>query len=164
MRLLPAILSALALLAAHPAHAQRSNHSITLESGLSAPAGGGGATLVPVALSAAAWLEGAFQGTARLAWAFAPRTGGRGADAIFAGTLGLRYAPGASALRPELLLELGWARAEEGGRPKDGVALGLGGGAEWFPARDLSLATRAVLRRGATSWRLELGLAATAYF
>lgn len=164
MRTAPALLAALALVAARPARAQLSNHSISLESGLSAASSGGGAVLVSVALSAAAWLEGPFHATARVAWASAPRTGGRGADRVLTGTFGLRFAPGAGALRPEVLAEAGWARAGEGDRRRDRLALGAGGGVEWFPARDLSLAARAVLRGAASGWRIELGIAAAAYF
>jgi hypothetical protein len=150
-----------ALLAAAPARAQRANHSISLESGASRLHG---TPLVPVALSASAWLDGDLHGTARVSGTFAPRTGGRGADRVWSGTFGLRFAPGTAALRPDAVAELGWALAEEGGHARQGVALGLGCGLEWFLARDLSLSSRAVLRRAATPWRLEVVLAASAYF
>src|SRR5689334_14565925 len=112
MRSIPVLLFLAALALPGPAAAQLSTRSISLESGVSAPLARGAAPAVPVAVTAGAWLEGDVEALARVSYASVARTPVRGADAaavdLAGGTVGLRWAPGADALRPELLVEAGW--------------------------------------------------------
>jgi hypothetical protein len=163
MRALPAIACLPLLALATPARAQLSNASIGLEAGVSAPRATSDAARARLALTAGRWLDGDVEAIARIAWASAPETPGRGTAAL-AGTVGLRWSLLPDPLRPQLELELGWAR-RLGADPADGVALGVSIGAEWFLARDLSIALRAALRRGpGAEVRGEGTLGAAAYF
>jgi hypothetical protein len=156
------VLAAAALAAASPAAAQLSNRSIAVESGLYAPAGDAGSPRAAVALAATAWLEGDLEVVARVAFAAAPQTAGRGPDRRVTGTAGLRVSLSPAPLRAQAGLELGWARAATAAGPVDRLAFGADVGVEWFPARDLSASARAALRGvpGALSTELVLGLAA----
>jgi hypothetical protein len=149
---------------ATPAAAQLRNRSIALETGLAAPLARSGSHGPAVALAATAWLDGAAEAVARVAWASAPRPEGRGVDTLVSGTAGLRVSLLPDPLRPQLGLELGWARRSAGGRTDDRLALGATAGLEWFPARDLSVAARAALRGSGGDPTLELAAAVAAYF
>src|SRR5512138_1347509 len=109
MRPIPVLLSLAALALPGLAAGQLATRSISLESGVSAPLARGATPSVPIAVAAGAWLEGDFEALARVSYASVARTPVRGADAgaldLAGGTLGLRWAPGADALRPELLVE-----------------------------------------------------------
>jgi hypothetical protein len=169
MRHLPLLACLAPLAVATPAAAQLATRSISLESGISAPLARGAAPSVPVALAAAAWLDFDVEVLARVAYASVSQPLVRGADAkavdVAGGTVGLRWSPGADALRPELLVEAGWETARGAAEPRGGFAIGAGAGLEWFFARDLSLRGRAAARRGVLpGWRLELCLGVAAYF
>ncbi len=165
MRIALALVSLSLLAVAAPALAQRADRSISLESGACVPLRAGERTAIPVALAASAWIEGDLEAVARIAYASVPQTGGRAAADLASGTLGLRWSAGTDAVRPQLEVEAGWARARRGESPSSAVALGAGIAVEWFLVRDLSLAARAALRRGALpGWRVDVTLGATAYF
>jgi hypothetical protein len=163
MRLLHAS-AALALILAAPARAQLSNRAISVESGLSAPLGGGAASGPAFAVAASTWIGGDVEAFARVARTAAAGTGGRGADAALAGTVGLRLSLGPAPLRLQLLGDLGWARVDAAPAADDRFAFGLGAGVELFAATDLSVAARAALRGIGGEARLELALAVSAYF
>ncbi len=151
-------------LAASPAAAQLSNHGIAVETGISAPLGGGGGTAAAVALSASTWLEGDVEGVARVALASARGTDGRAAAPALSGTVGLRLSLGRAPIRPHAFVEAGWASlARDGGR-SGALAAGVGAGVEWFAAGDLSLGARAALRVAGGAPALDLSLALSGYF
>jgi hypothetical protein len=136
---------------------------VSVESGVSGPLGGGAHSRGAFALAAATWVEGPVEAVVRLATAAAPETGGR-SSAAFAGTAGLRASLLPDPLRPQLGVELGWARIQAPSGAEDRVAFGAVGGLEWFPDRDLSLAARGALRGVGSAMSLELVLALAAYF
>lgn len=164
MRLLLAAAVSAAALAATPARAQLSNHSISVETGLSAPLRAGGGASAAFAVAATVWLDGDVEAVARVARASAPATAGRGADASLSGTLGLRLSFGRAPLRALLLADLGWARLGGGATSADRLALGVGVGLEAFVARDLSVSARAALRVVGAAPAGEGVLAVSAYF
>lgn len=160
------ILAAAAVLAAIPglASAQLASRSISVESGLATPLGGGGATGAALALAASTWLDelevGALDGVLRVAWGSARETDGRAPAGELAATAGLRLSLGRAPLRPQLLADLGWSWRGTGG----GLAFGVAAGVEAFVAADVSVALRVGLR-GAGSDAAAEGLAAlAAYF
>lgn len=164
MRLLAAAATAALALAARPAAAQLSNHSIAVESGLSAPLSGGAGAGAALALAATTWLAGDLEAVGRVALASAPGTQDRAAARAWSGSLGLRLSLSTGRFRPQLSADLGWGRV--GGSAGEGSALvlGLGAGLEAFPARDLSVAVRAGLRGAGTALSLDAVLAVAAYF
>jgi hypothetical protein len=164
MRTRHLLAAAVLVAAATPAAAQLRNRSIALEAGLSAPLDAPGGPRPAVALAATCWLEGSVEAVARVAYAAEPQPGGRGSAALVAGTAGLRVSLLPDPLRPQLGLELGWARRSGAGSTEDRLALGATAGLEWFPARDVSLAARGALRGFGGAPSLELALAAAAYF
>jgi hypothetical protein len=136
--------AAAALLALVPlaTPAQLAPRSVALEVGYtsdSAPALGASA---PVGLSASWWIADDLDLTARAALAFAARTAGRGADALYEAGLGLRRTFGAARLRPYATLDAAVLLASTGAlaRWEQGVRASAGAGLEAFLARDLSLA------------------------
>lgn len=145
-----------------PAAAQLAPREIALESGVSLGASGGSAAHAPLALSAALWLDRDLDAVLRVAAGSAAQTTGRAATA-WSGTAGLRWSLAPGPVRPQLLVELGWSRAD-GPAARDVLAAGLGGALEWFPARDLALALGAAARRSAAGVRLEATLSVGAYF
>ena len=152
-------------LAAAPAVAQLSNRSIAVESGISAPLRGPAPAGAALALTATGWLEGELEALARIAVLAGPRTSGRGSDGVgFTGTAGLRLSLLPGPLRPQLSVELGWARVDGPMGPSDRLALAAGAGLEWFPVRDVSIAARAALRSAGGAPLLELVAGAAAYF
>jgi hypothetical protein len=140
-------LALLLVLAVAPtgAAAQSSPRSLGLELGLTRDSVAAMGDRAPVALSATWWLTGDLDATARVAWGFAARTEGRGADGSFEAGLGLRCGLASwSILRPQLLANAAfvqvasWAAStpwvsDSGARLSAGMAL------ETFLARDLSL-------------------------
>ncbi len=164
MRTLLLLSASLLALAASPARAQLSPRMIALESGVSARFGPGAGACWPGAVSAAVWLDGDLDLVLRLEFGTAPRTTDRPADRWLAGTGGLRWSFAPGPLRPQLFVEAGWVRGQRGAA--DRLALGAGGGLEWFYARDLSVAVAAAVRRAPTSRgaRLEGTAALAAYF
>jgi hypothetical protein len=159
------LLAAAVLLAsASPAAAQLRNRSISVEAGLAAPFDARGGGRPAVALAATAWLDGSAEAVARVAYASAPQPNGREAAALVSGTAGVRFSLLPDPLRPQLGLELGWARRLAGGRAQDRLALGATAGLEWFPTRDVSIAARGAVRGFGGDPTLELGVAAAAYF
>lgn len=162
MRTARTAVTALVLAAAAPASAQLSTRSIALESGVSVPADGRQGALASFALSASSWLDADAEAVARVALRSEPRTDGRGSAPALCATAGARLSLGPDPLRPQVQLEVGWLRARGGGA--QGFAIGIGGGLEWFPARDLSLAARVALRGRPEALGLEASLAAAAYF
>jgi hypothetical protein len=157
---------ALALAAAAvPAAAQLSNRSIAVESGLSAPLRAGEPDGAALALTATRWLDGELEAVARVAIRAGPRTGGRGSDGVgYSGTAGLRLSLLPEPLRPQVSIELGWARVDGPAGPADRLALGAGIGLEWFAVRDVSVAARGALRGAGGAATLEVVLGAAAYF
>ncbi len=164
MRLLPTAAVLALSLVATPAAAQLSNRSIALESGLSRALGAGGRTGGAVALAATLWLDGDVEGVARASLGSADGTAGRGATSAISGTVGLRFSVGRAPVRPQLTVDLGWARTSESGSTSDRLAFGLGAALETFLARDLSVAFRASLRGAGGDLALEAMIAAAAYF
>ncbi len=164
MRALPGATAAALLLAASPAAAQLSNHSFAVEAGFSARPGAPGAGAAMAVITATRWIEGDVEATARVAFASAAETGGRAAASSFSGTLGARVSLLPDPLRPQLEAEIGWARVSEGGAAEDRVALGIGAGLEWFPARDLSLAFRVALRGRPSAVAAQATIGAAIYF
>jgi hypothetical protein len=159
-----AVLASL-LSAAVPAAAQLRNHSVSVESGLSSPLAGRGGARPTYALAATAWLDGSLEAVARVAVASGAETAGRGAArGMLAGTAGLRISLLPDPLRPQLGVELGWARLEGAEGTTDRLALGAVAGLEWFPARDVSVAARAALRGAASAMSAELLVGLAAYF
>jgi hypothetical protein len=158
------LVAAVLVLSASPAAAQLRNRSIALEAGLSAPFDAPGGERPAVALAATVWLEGSAEAVARIAYAAASQPEGRATAAVVAGTAGVRVSLLPDPLRPQLGLEIGWARWSAAGRTEDRLALGATAGLEWFPARDLSVAARAALRGFGREPSLELVVAAAAYF
>lgn len=158
------VLAAVVLSAAHPALAQVSPRSISVESGVSAPMGRGAGAHAPIALCAALWLEGDVDVVLRLATGAAPRTPSAGEVEWFAGTAGLRWSLAPGPLRPQLFAELGWAQAGGGDRARPVV--GAGAALEWFLARDVALGVSAALRRApdGAGWRLDATAGLAAYF
>jgi hypothetical protein len=150
------------LSSAAPAAAQLSNRAIAVESGASAPLSGEDGARPLLALAAAAWLDGALDATARVSFADGPKTAGRAPVTTASGTVGLRASLLPDPVRPQLGLEIGWARVDGADWAEDRLALAATVGLEWFPARDLSAAARGALRAagGALSMELTLGLAA----
>jgi hypothetical protein len=137
------LLSVVVLLALTPAtaSAQRPPRSVALEVGFSHDSADPLGDLAPVALGATWWLVGDLDATARLAWAFAPRTGVRGPDTVFEADVGLRQG---LAKRPPFRfdagIEIGWVQAV-GAAPtrSGGVRLGAGLWVEVFLSRDVAL-------------------------
>ena len=154
--------------AAAPAAAQLSNRSIAVESGLSAPLRGNAPAAAALALSATTWLDGDLEAIARVSLRAGPRTDDHGADgwsgSWWSGTAGLRLSLLPEPLRPQLSLEIGWARVERASGPSDRLALGAGVGLEWFPARDVAVSARCALRGAGEAPSLDLVLGAAAYF
>jgi hypothetical protein len=146
MTVLRAALALAAALAAPSARAQHSNHGIAVESGIYAPFTGSSGAAPALAVSASRWLDGDLHLVARVAVASVPATAVRGAVPALSGTLGLRLSIGRAGTRPQLLADVGWARVESEGAVRDRATLGVGGGLEWFPASDLSVGARAMLR------------------
>jgi hypothetical protein len=164
MRLRHAAAAALVALAV-PAAAQVAPHAVSLEAGPSFALSGPRARAVPVALSAARWLEGDVDVVLRVAQATAARTEGRPAAGWYAGTIGLRWSLRPGPVRPQLLVEAGWARGRGPGAGAGRLALGAGGGLEWFLARDVAAIATCALRRGADPGaRLEAAAGAIVYF
>lgn len=151
-------------LCATRAAAQPANHGIALESGFSSPAAGGGAMAAAFALTASTWLEGDVDAFARVAWASGPRTGGRAAVPALAGTVGLRLSLGRAPLRPQLLVDAGWARVPSGRVAASHGTLAAGAALEWLPAGELSIAPRLAVRTAGGAPLLELGLSLGGYF
>ncbi|HEX9306176.1 MAG TPA: hypothetical protein VF894_01720 [Anaeromyxobacter sp.] len=164
MRTPRVLLAAAVLAAASPAAAQLSNRSIAVESGLSAPIDGERGPSAALALAATAWLDADLEAVARVAFGAAPETGGRGLDGAVTGTAGLRLSLLPEPLRPQVSLELGWARVDRPSGTADRLAFGAVVGIEWFPARDLSASARAALRGVGGSLSTELVLGLAAYF
>lgn len=162
---LPRIAVALAaVLAAGPASAQFTNHGIAVESGMSRRLGGSGGPGATVAVTASAWLDGDVEAVARVAYGSADGTRGHAAVSAMTGTLGLRLSLWHGPVRPQVLVDAGWARVGEGGMTSDRAAFGVGVALEWFPASDLSVAPRAALRLAGGAPALELTVAFAAYF
>jgi hypothetical protein len=154
----------LALAAASPATAQLQNRSLAFESGISAPLSSEGGGRPAFALAAAAWIEGSLEVTARVAVATAAETAGRAPVTTASGTAGLRASLLPDPLRPQLGVEVGWARVAAPAGAEDRVAFAATAGLEWFPVRDLSIAARAALRGAGGALSVELTLGAAAYF
>ncbi len=157
------------VLAAPPAAAQLSNRSISAESGLSAPLRPGAPATAAFALTATGWLDGwgdaDLDAVARVAMRAGPRTAGREADGLaWSGTAGLRLSLLPEPLRPQVSMEIGWARLDGPAGPSDRLALGAGVGVEWFAVRDLSVAARCFVRGAGDAPALEVVLGAAAYF
>jgi hypothetical protein len=167
MRARPLLAAAVLCAVPSAATAQLANHSISVESGLSAALGGGGPAAATVALAATRWLEGLdrgdLDGVLRVALGSAPRTAGRAASSALAATAGLRLSIGRAPLRPQLLADLGWARLR-GAAAASRIAWGLGAALEWFPAPDVSLSARAALRGAGVDAAAEGALGLAAYF
>jgi hypothetical protein len=138
----PLAAAALVALAPVATLAQLAPRSVALELGYtrdSAPALGATA---PVGVAASWWIADDLDLTARAAYAFAARTSGRGADAVYEAGLGVRRSFGGGRLRPYAALEAAWLLTCAGaicGR-EQGVRASAGAGLEIFVARDLSLA------------------------
>jgi hypothetical protein len=168
MRLARIVLASALAAAAAPASAQLSNRSIAVESGLSTSLRGGAPAAAALALSATTWLDGELEAIARVSLRAGPRTDDRGADAMsgigWSGTAGLRLSLLPEPFRPQLSVELGWARVEGPSGPSDRLALGAGLGVEWFPVRDVSVSARCAARVAGDTPSLELVLGAAAYF
>ncbi len=164
MRTFRRAIAATLVLAAWPAAAQLSNHGVALEAGATVPAGASGGAAAGVALTASSWIEGDLEGVARVAFSAADETEGRGAAPSVSGTVGLRLSLLPDPVRPELQVEIGWARVVSRGSTDDRLALGMGGGLEWFPARDASLAVRLAVRGSPAHLRVEAAVAAAVYF
>ncbi len=164
MRALLRTIAAALVLAASPAAAQLSNHSIAFEAGLSARHGSLHDVDTGLAVSASRWMEGDVEAVARVAFASAAETDGRATASAVSGTLGLRLSLLPDPVRPQLDAELGWSRVFGPGAAEDHVALGIGAGVEWFPARDTSIALRAALRGRPAAAVAEATLAAAIYF
>lgn len=170
MTLARAVLALALAAAAVPAGAQLSNRSIAVESGLSAPLRGGAPAAPALAVAATGWLDGELEALARVAWWAAARPGGRGADAGadvgggWAGTAGLRLSLLPEPLRPQLSVELGWARLQGPAGGSDRLAVGAAAGLEWFPVRDVSLAVRCAVRGAGAITTVEALAGAAAYF
>jgi hypothetical protein len=165
MRTTRLLVPALLLAAAAPAAAQLSNRSISVESGLSTPLAASRGAAPALALAAAAWLDGPVEAVARVGAGVAAEPGGRAAARALSGTAGLRVSLLPDPLRPQLGVEVGWARVSAAsGAADDRLAFGVTAGLEWFPARDLALAVRGALRGFGRALSGELALAATAYF
>jgi hypothetical protein len=156
--------AALLLATASPAAAQLRNRSIAVESGLSAPLSSDGRGHAAVALAATAWLDGAVEATARVAFAAAAEPPDREPVATASGTAGLRVSLLPDPLRPQLGLELGWARVAGPSGAEDRLAFAAAAGLEWFPARDLSVAARGALRGAGGDLSIELTAGVAAYF
>jgi hypothetical protein len=137
---------------------------VAVESGLSAPLSSEGGEHAAFALAASAWLEGPLEATARVAFATAAETPGRAPVTTASGTAGLRVSLLPDPLRPQLGLELGWARVAGPAGPEDRLAFAAAAGLEWFPARDVSIAARGALRGAGDTLSIELMLGAAAYF
>jgi hypothetical protein len=67
-------------------------------------------------------------------------------------------------VRPQVSVELGWARVDGPAGPEDRLALGAGVGLEWFPVRDVSVAARCAARAAGGAPSLEVVVGAAAYF
>jgi hypothetical protein len=148
---------------ASPAAAQLRNRSISVESGVSAPISAGSGARGVLALAATTWLDGAAEAVVRVAVAAAPETAGRSSAAV-AGTVGVRMSLLPDPLRPQLGVELGWAREDRPTGTADRIAFGVTAGLEWFPGRDLSVAARGAMRGVGSALSLDLVLALAAYF
>ncbi len=171
---LPALTLLLAL-APGAAAAQSAPRSLALELGFSSDSAellGGRA---PVALSVAWWLTSDLDATARVAWAFAARTGGRAADGSFEAGGGVRYSlANWASLRPQLVADVAFVQVL--GAPRSevwmsdaGVRLAAGAALEIFFARDLSLnlmarATELALASGDGGPGLAFSVGVAAYF
>ena len=153
------------LLAAGPVAAQLRNRSISAESGLSAPLGSSAPASATFAVTATGWLDGDLEALARVALRAGPRTEGRDADGLaWSGTAGLRLSLLPEPFRPQVALELGWARVDGSEGPSDRLAWAAGLGVEWFAARDVSVAARCALRGAGNAPSLEVTGGFAAYF
>jgi hypothetical protein len=136
------LVTLLLALAPLPAAAQLAPRSLALELAFrrdSSPALG---SRVPLSLVATWWLVGDLDATARAGWAFAPRTGDRGADGSFEAGLGLRQGLARwGPVRPELVADAAFVQVTRSALSgvAAGLRLGLGAGLTAFLARDLSL-------------------------
>jgi hypothetical protein len=160
-----ALLAVALALGAEPAMAQLSNLSIAVESGLSTPFRAGEPPSAAFALAATAWLDGELEALARVAARAGPRTGGRGADGgLWSGTAGLRLSLLPEPLRPQVSVEVGWARADAPGEPAGRLALGATLGVEWFAVRDVAVAARCGVRAAGRAAAFEAVVGAASYF
>jgi hypothetical protein len=164
MRALHVLVASVLLSIAPPAVAQLRNRSISVESGVSAPLSVAARVDPALALAATTWLDGSTEAVFRVALGSAAETAGRAPAAALSGTAGLRVSLLPEPLRPQLGLELGWARVRGRAGAEDRLVLGATAGLEWFPARDLSVTARAALRGAGPALSLELLLALAAYF
>ncbi len=164
MRTIGHAIAAALVLAASPAGAQLSNHAIAFETIASAPLGALREIDGGIAVSASRWIEGDVEATARVAFASVAGTDGRGSASAVSGTVGLRLSLLPDPVRPQLQAELGWMRIVARGAAEDHVALGIGAGVEWFPARDASIAVRLALRGRPAAPAIEAAIAAAVYF
>jgi hypothetical protein len=165
MTLLRAAFALAAAAVATPAAAQLSNRSLALESGLSTGVGPGGPARAAFAIGATAWLEGPLEAVARVRYGAGQRTSGRGADALFAGTVGLRASLLPDPPRPQLEVEVGWSRrVAADGTVADRAAAAASVGLEWFPSRDVSISVRAGYRWLAAALSAEAVAGVAAYF
>ncbi len=129
----------------------------------------------PVALSYTSWITGDLDATARVAWGFAARTGGRAAAGSFEAGAGLRQGIASwGAVRAQLLADLSLVQVLGAPGPapwtsESGVRVGGGVAVETFLARDLALGFTARATHLAT-WSGEggpgaaLGISLGAYF
>jgi hypothetical protein len=164
-RLLLACAALVLLLRAAPAAAQLRNRSISAEAGLSTPLGPPAPASAAFAVTATGWLEGDLEALARVALRAGPRTGGRDADGLaWSGTAGLRLSLLPEPFRPQVALEVGWARVDGPAGPSDRLAWAAGLGVEGFGARDLSVAARCALRGAGSAPSLEVTVGVAAYF
>jgi hypothetical protein len=129
-----------------PAPALAPPVGFSLETAVSAGPGGSAPRLTAVT---SCWLAGDLEAEARLALGSAPRSGGRGADAVTPG-LGLRWAPDPGRWRPLLGLEAGVRLPAAGGAAAPTAAARAG--VEFFPLRQLWLSL-------AIGWRRTAGAA-----
>jgi hypothetical protein len=129
------------------AGAQSAPRSIALEGGAAVQSGGSPPLVTPVALRASWWIAERLDLTARVGWAFAARTEGRGADLVLEAGGGLRFIRSGRSLRPFALADLAAVQvlAPEALGSEAGARLRTGGGIDWFFARDLALGAEAVV-------------------
>ncbi|MFL5263058.1 MAG: hypothetical protein ACJ79R_11640 [Anaeromyxobacteraceae bacterium] len=153
------------------ARAQSAPRSIALQSGAAVQSGGSAALVTPIALRAAWWIAERVDVTARVGWAFAARTEGRGADLVLEAGGGLRLALSERALRPFALADVSAVQvlAPEALGSEAGARLRTGGGIDWFFAPDLALGAEAmvggtVLLSGRATLGAGLELHVEAYF
>ena len=174
-RMRPLVLAVLLAAVPRLAAAQVAPRSIGLELGFTRDSSAALGDRAPVALTAAWWIMGDLDATARVAWGFASRTSVREAAGSLEAGAGLRFGLARwHVLRPQVVADLAFvhvfgATPSEARASDSGVRVGAGAAMELFLGRDVSVSlgakvTELALASGDGGSGIALAMGLAAYF